>query len=176
VNLGFDTARDILEVLLVPLSLGLLAVLWPTLTARKRRVNFKNLIRRELLEAAPHGAELQPSAPWHEHLSRRFLHEEIIAHPTENIEFVLSLNPGLAYHLSQLWIAFSKAAHETKSCKSASYMHADQFRWHLGETIRLLDPSPKSALVTEVMEPWSELIAEKYPNELVKATMKHRGE
>jgi hypothetical protein len=168
VNLGFDTGRDILDVLLVPLSLGLLAILWPTLIARKRRANFKNLIRRELMEAAPYGAELQPSAPWHEHLSRRFLHEEIIAHPTENIEFVLSLNPGLAYHLSQLWIAFGKAVNETKSCKSASYTYADQFRWHLGETIRLLDRSPKSALVTEVLQPWSKLIAEKYPDELVK--------
>src|SRR5690348_8029383 len=85
-SLGFANIKDILDVLLVPLSVGLLAVLWPTLAARKRRTNFEVLIRRELEEAAPYIPDLKvadirrtlpdPSnpnldegTPWHKYLT-----------------------------------------------------------------------------------------------------------
>jgi hypothetical protein len=76
-DLGFGSLKDVLEVLLVPVSLGLLAVGWPAMSERRRRLNFESLIRRELEEAAPRDPRSTDS-PWHAHLTRRFLHEEII--------------------------------------------------------------------------------------------------
>jgi hypothetical protein len=64
-NLGFESVRDVLEALLVPIALALLAVGWPAIAERRKRMNFENLTRRELMEAKPHvsrNAELL----WHE--------------------------------------------------------------------------------------------------------------
>src|SRR5215212_9653974 len=48
---GFENIKDALDVLIVPISVGLLALIWPSLAARKRRKNFVYLIAQELEEA-----------------------------------------------------------------------------------------------------------------------------
>jgi hypothetical protein len=160
---GFQSLKDVLEVLLVPLSVGLIAVLWPAFGARRRRSNFERLIRRELEEAAPHSPDPGLDKPWHEHMTRRFMHEEVIGHPTENVEFVLSLKPELSYNLSQLWIAYTKAVQEADSGKGPSRSHAVQFLWHLQQTIGYLDRRRESDLTKKVLKPWKNIIQHDYP-------------
>jgi hypothetical protein len=179
-SLGFANLKDILDVLLVPLSVGLLAVLWPTLAARKRRANFEVLIRRELEEAAPYIPNLKvadirrmlpdPSSPyldegtpWPKYLTRRFLHEEIISKPVDNTDFVLSLKPELSYNLSQMWTMFYKADAETRTNKKPSKEYAEQFCWYLGKTCRFLDCRHGSDLSTQVCDPWARVVKSKYP-------------
>jgi hypothetical protein len=166
---GFQSLKELLEVLLVPLSVGLIAVLWPEFGARKRRANFERLIRRELAEAAPYAPNSSVNMAWHEHMTRRFLHEEIIRHPTENVEFVLSLKPELAYSLSQMWIAYDKAAKEAQAGKGPTPQHAGQFLWYLRQTIRHLDRGGKSDLTKKVLTPWEKIIETKYPETRVAA-------
>jgi hypothetical protein len=158
--LGFVTFKDTLEVLLVPLSVALLAVLWPAIAERRRRSNFEALIGRELEEAAPFSRDA--GLPWHGHLSRRFLHEEIIGHPGDNTEFILSLKPELLYNLSQMWISFEKAKSATDETPS-SISHAEQFCWHLKQVATYLDQKSGSSLVDKVWMPWTDRIREKHP-------------
>ena len=159
-ELGFTTAKEFLDVLIVPLSAALLALLWPAFAARRRRIHFEDLIGRELAEAAPHGSGTD--APWHTHLARRFLHEEIIGHPVENTDFVLSLEPELSYNLSQMWIAYAKAQRAT-AANQRSQPHAEQFCWYLKQTANYLDQKRKCNLVKTVAEPWAALVRQEYP-------------
>jgi hypothetical protein len=135
---GFQSLKELLEVLLVPLSVGLIAVPLPEFGARKRRANFERLIRRDLEEATPYAPNSGVNGTWHEHMTRRFLHEGIIRHPRENEEFVLGLNRELSYNLSQMWIAYDNAAEEGQAV-STSPQHAEQFLWYLRQTIGYLD-------------------------------------
>ncbi|KRE59997.1 hypothetical protein ASG92_22195 [Arthrobacter sp. Soil736] len=160
-ELGFTTAKDLLEVLFVPLSAAMLALLWPAMAARRRRSNFEDLISRELAEAAPYAGDFD--GPWHTHLARRFLHEEILGHPVDNTDFVLSLEPELSYHLSQMWIAYTKAQ-KTTNANQPSQPHAEQFCWHLRQTAHYLDQKHRSDLVKTVAEPWAALVRQEYPN------------
>jgi hypothetical protein len=161
-ELGFTSWKDVIEVLLVPVSISFLALLWPAMAARRRRKNFEYLIRKELKEARPEPEVPGPRNPWHKHLGKRFLHEQIITQPIENTEFVLSLNPTLAYSLSQMWIAFDKG---TKTDDETSKYHAEQWCWYLEATCRFIDRrSPRSHLLHQVWKPWSELVKRRYPD------------
>jgi hypothetical protein len=167
-NLGFESARDVLEVLLVPIALALLAVGWPAIAERRKRMNFENLTRRELMEAKPNGSR-DAKLLWHEHLSRRFLHEEIIGSVVDNADFVLSLDPELSYHVSQLWIEFAKAQKESKSGVAPSPGHACQFSWHLLKAAEFLDDRRRRTsrrgpgLVESTWRPWDDLIRNRFP-------------
>jgi hypothetical protein len=188
-ELGLDTVKDLLDVLgvlLVPVAVGVFAALWPTLAARQRRTNFEALIRRELEEAAPHvpgvnapqicaalsapnSGHVDSDKPWHAHLTRRLLHEEVIAHPVDNTEFVLSLRPELSYHLSQMWIEFGKARKESEDGGTPSQEHAEQFCWHLEQTCRFLDKRHGSDLRAQVWDPWACVVKSKYPDAKVES-------
>jgi hypothetical protein len=160
-ELGFSSWKDLIEVLLVPVSISFLALLWPSMAARRRRKNFEYLIRRELEEARPEPEVPGSGSPWHKHLGKHFLHQQIIKRPVENTEFVLSLNPQLAYSLSQMWIAFDEG---TRADEATARHHAEQWCWYLGATCRFLDRrNPRSHLVREIWKPWCELIKRKYP-------------
>jgi hypothetical protein len=102
---------------------AVLAVLWPWWQDRRRRRRLFALLRRELQEVGP--IDPLPGKEWWEHLTKRFLHEELFrrANVSANRDFLLSLHPSLVYHASQLWIAFD---------------HHDlvQWRYHLGELLR----------------------------------------
>jgi len=163
VKLGFESVQDIVGVLLVPISAALLAAFWPSLSARRRRINFEDLIMRELEEAAPHKNSMGGTAPWHEYLTKRFLHEQIIEHPVENADFVLSLKPELSYNLSQMWIEFNKAKAESEDNRSSLRDHAAQFLWYLHGTVTFLDDRHGTSLAEKVWTPWKELIEAEYP-------------
>jgi hypothetical protein len=171
---GINSLKDALEVLFVPLSVALIAVLWPAAAARKRRANFERLIRRELEEAAPYPSTPDMNKLWHQHLTRRFLHEEIIRHPSDNVDFVLSLRPDLSYNLSQMWIAYDKATRDAQTVQAPSPQHAKQFCWYLEQTIKSLDRpgisdvrvrlggTRKTDLAQRVLDPWVRIIDEKF--------------
>jgi hypothetical protein len=167
-DLGFESVKDILEVLLVPIALGALAVGWPAIAERRKRVNFENLTRRELSEAEPHDPR-NSQLLWHEHLSRRFLHEEIVGSVVENADFVLSLDPELSYHVSQLWMQFAKAQKESRSGVGPSPGHACQFSWHLLKAAEFLDrrgsrtSRRKPGLVETTWRSWDQLIRSRFP-------------
>jgi hypothetical protein len=43
---------------------------------------------------------------WTSYLNRRFIHREILNCPTENKDFIFSIDPNLIYLTTQLWSAF----------------------------------------------------------------------
>ena len=115
------TASDLGVALVVTAIGSAVAALWPWLAAYQRRSRFQALIRRELGEARPVPAK--PDArPWWQHLSKRFIHEEVFTRPnvTANRDFILSLDPNIAYHVSQLWTAYAR-------------LDLTQWNYHLGE-------------------------------------------
>jgi hypothetical protein len=159
---GFDTLKDVVDVLLVPISVGLLALVWPSWIARRRRQNFRYLVRVELQEAVPRtGSDGNRKRAWHEYLSRRFLHERVIWQAAGDTDFLLSLNPQLAYVLSQLWISFDKGSAD----QANSQEHAEQWIWYLGQTCLMVDRKRgRRSLVEMVWRPWRNLVHLLYPD------------
>jgi len=72
---------------------AVLAVLWPWWQDRRRRRRLFALLRRELQEVGP--IDPLPGKEWWEHLTKRFLHEELFrrANVSANRDFLLSLHP-----------------------------------------------------------------------------------
>lgn len=111
---GFYSIKDVLEVLLVPAIGGLIALIWPELQRRYKGRRFEGLIERELRELEPSPAELTPtSTSWTDHQKKDFVHRRIFEDASKNRDFILSLDPGLVYELSQLWDA-RKSGDETQ--------------------------------------------------------------
>ncbi len=106
---GFDNLKDILDVLIIPTAIFGLSFLLPYLFERNKRVNFINLIKREFHEIEPEPKHRDASKQWTQHLKKRFIHAEIFKNPSENRDFILSLNPDFAYDMSQLWTTYEKA-------------------------------------------------------------------
>jgi hypothetical protein len=160
---GLAWPKEVLEVLLVPFSIALLTILWPWWQAHRKRRRFAQLTRRELDEAKPYRPkEMFGETLWHQHLTRHFLHQEIIAHPADSSDFTLSLNPGLSYHLNQMWIAHD-AAGKTTDKEQSRYL-AGEWCWHLRKTCQYFDRwKPFGKLKREVWEPWMDVIERYYP-------------
>lgn len=98
--------KDVLEVIVIPVTLGLIALLWPAIQSWSRRRAFQRLILRELEEVAPHPREPMPrlsSRDWPKHQNKAFVHQRIFDEPTANRDFILSLEPDLVYFVTQLW-------------------------------------------------------------------------
>lgn len=103
---GFDSAKDVLEVLLIPATGGLVALLWPSIQAFDKRRRFERLIARELEEVGPHPKKRTSGEfAWTKHQSKTFLHQRILDDSTTNRDFILSLDPTLTYLVTQLWDA-----------------------------------------------------------------------
>jgi hypothetical protein len=96
--------------LVVALVGGTIAALWPWLQAYQRGWRFQRLIRRELEEIGPRPVDFDEERPWWEHAQKRFVHEAIFHRDSisQNRDFLLSLDPGVVYEVSQLWIALEK--------------------------------------------------------------------
>lgn len=102
---GFTTWKDILEVLVVPVALGIVALWWLEIQRLNRQRAFRRLILRELREVAPYPEEPQDGFHWWDHMQKAFVHRQIFAAASENRDFILSLPPDLVYNVSQLWAA-----------------------------------------------------------------------
>lgn len=95
-------AKEFLEIIIIPLTLALIALSWPEIQNRSRRRRFTNLIRRELQELSPYPQQACLEG-WWQHCAKRFIHREIFEHPSENRDFILSLDAELVYQVAQLW-------------------------------------------------------------------------
>jgi hypothetical protein len=132
---------------LVPLAVLVGGLLFPRYLERRRRAAFLHLIRQEIGEAGPHPRP-ESAAAWPQRLTKRFIHEAIFADPSQNRDFLLSLDPELAYNLGQLWITFKKAdraARKEPPGEDQQRILAEQgAEWcnFLAETCRLLDGPP----------------------------------
>jgi hypothetical protein len=89
----------------VPAVLGLAAKYWPSIQGKYKKQRFEKLIFRELSEIGPYPEFPEEGKKWFEHQEKEFLHQKILDNPTENRDFILSLDPDLIYHVNQLWSA-----------------------------------------------------------------------
>jgi hypothetical protein len=99
------TIKDWLEIVIIPLSLVLIASVWPMIQNWHRGRTFTNLIFRELQEVGPYPKEAERDH-WARHLTKNFAHRRILSELSDNRDFVLSLDPDLVYNLMQLWDAY----------------------------------------------------------------------
>jgi len=100
---------ELLDIVIIPVVLAVIALLWPDIHARYRRHAFENLISRELEEISPYvEGKDQEHKSWFAHQNRKFIHQKIFEDVTGNRDFILSLDPTLVYYVSQLWEARRK--------------------------------------------------------------------
>jgi hypothetical protein len=140
---GFDSLKDLLDVLLIPVAVGAMAVLWPELQCGNRRRRFEALIHRELEELTPFPetrSESPQSKTWTEHQTKTFIHQHVFNDVNVNRDFILALDPSLAYEVSQLWEA-RKAADDK------------QWLWYLESLAKRYN-----GRVAESYEKWKRLI------------------
>lgn len=139
---GFESLKDLLDVLLVPAVGGAIALLWPELQARDKRRRFERLIARELEELGPFPKTREStSGPWTEHQRKNFVHKRILEDASTNRDFILTLDATLVYQVSQLWDAL-KTADETQwlwylKCLADRY-HGKVAKAH-GEWVQLIE-------------------------------------
>ncbi len=144
-SLGFQTWRDIIEVLIIPVSLGLITLLWPELQSAARHRAFDRLIVRELQELTPFPEHAEKGKDWYDHQCKDFIHHMIFDAPSENSDFILSLPPDMVYDVSQLWSAL-------KSRDAEQWLH------FLG---KLSDPRyDKNGEIKKAHQRWDSLIRE----------------
>lgn len=102
------STKDILDLIVIPVAIVLLPLIWGLTVACIRRIQFQNLIFREIEEIGPHPpyeAEKRKYkwTEYHSNKSEGFIHRKIFSDPTNNREFILSINPNLVYYVTQLW-------------------------------------------------------------------------
>lgn len=136
------STTDLLDIVIVPVVLTVLALWWPAIQNGHRSRTFKKLIFRELEEIGPYPKQAG-SDHWGTHLAKKFTHREILAHVSENRDFILSLDPDLVYCLTQLWEA---------------YEHKDEKQWlyYLG-MLADLDGTGK---LKQVRADWENLVTQ----------------
>jgi hypothetical protein len=135
------TTKDWIEIVVVPASLALVALLWPLIQSWSRQRAFMKLIRRELQEIEPY-PESAVKNGWAEHLQKTFVHQRIFRDTSTNRDFLLSLDPNIAYYVSQLW-----DAHASKNY--------GQWRHYLKKLL----PYDQSGKLTAIFTKWEQLAA-----------------
>jgi len=103
---GFVDWKDVVEVVTIPVALAILTLAWPAIQSWYRSRRFKVLTRRELTEIGPFPKEATNTERWTQHLRKSFLHQKIIKEISANRDFVLGLEPGFIYSVSQLWESY----------------------------------------------------------------------
>lgn len=114
--------KDILDIIVIPITLALIAILWPEIQSWSRRRAFSRLIFRELREVSPYPEDASLEG-WWQHCQKRYIHREIFDNVKENRDFILSLKPDLVYLVTQLW----------KSLEDQNWKQWDHFLDELGK-------------------------------------------
>lgn len=102
--------KDILDVVVIPVVLAILALAWPAIQRHNRQQAFRGLILRELEEIAPYPEDPEKEG-WWAHQQKNFVHQKILQDTSENRDFILSIEPELVYFVSQLWDAKANKDH-----------------------------------------------------------------
>ncbi len=105
-----DVWTDIGVPLLLVFVGGGVAALWPWLQVRSRGKRFEQIIKRELKEIGPNPEHPVQGKAWWEHVTKRFVHEQIFKREnvSQNRDFLLTLDGSVVYEVTQLWTAFEK--------------------------------------------------------------------
>ena len=159
--LGFDTLKDILEVVIIPIAIFVIGALLPGMFEAVKTRKFLALIKRELGEMGPRPDKKSNDGKWYQHLKKRFIHEEIFAKISENRDFILSLPPEVSYNTSQLWTHFEKATKPMKPEDLAE--HAASWCDYLRAICSFFDHQESRNFYKSVYEPWEQLVLEYYP-------------
>ena len=153
---GFDNLKDVLDVLIIPITVFCLGVWVTRRLERQKRDMFVSLIGREYDEMAPDPDSPEMNRRWPDHLKKRFIHQDIFSKPSENRDFILSLPPDFAYHMTQLWMHFEEAKKSTEASELAE--HGARWCDYLKITCKLLDKREEGSLYNKVCVPWQQLI------------------
>ncbi len=143
---GFTNYKDILDVVIIPITLAVLAVLFPAIKSWYLRRRFKKLILRELQEISPYPLEKTgASNTWISHQQKKCIHKEIFNNASENRDFILSLPPDLVYYLANFW-----------DSKNGDDPKAKQWLNYLNELNKYFN----DARLSKVYNNWENLIAQ----------------
>lgn len=161
---GFETLKDFLQVLLVPIILFALGTIIPRRLESQKRKNFLSLIKLELDKMEPiprHKDDKNKEWKWHQHLKKRFIHEQIFESPSRNRDFILTLPPDFAYNEAQLWIHHEKATTSTGPAlaeEGASWCDSLKF------VCSFFDGKESGKFYDRVYAPWEKLVLSYHPD------------
>jgi len=156
---GFKTLKDILDVIVLPIIVALIAIYLPSyienLKKAEHKRTFEEIISRELHEIEPHPKNKLENGNWHSHLIKQnFVHHRILEDASENRDFILSLNTDQVYLLNQLWAHYEMAASDTTNNEHLSKKWLSYYK-------RLcFDHETDKSKCSETYDLWKSLIAE----------------
>ena len=142
---GFSTWKDVLDVIGIPVALAMLALAWPPIQSWYRCRRFRLLTGRELEEIGPFPDTVTDQGSWTIHLQKLFLHQKIIKEISDNRDFVLGLDPGFVYSVSQLWNSYDTG-------------DGAQWLWYLEELASHRYLRKRKQKLLEIRDNWEKLI------------------
>jgi hypothetical protein len=161
-DLGFANLKDILAVVVIPITIFAVGALLPRWFEAVKARKFLALIQRELGEMEPRPKKRrEDGGKWHEHLRKRFIHEEIFKEVSVNRDFILSLPPDVAYNVAQLWSHFKKA--RTGNSENLAE-HGASWCDYLRGLCAYFDSHSRSNYEESVYQPWRRLVLEYHPD------------
>ena len=93
---------------LIVAIIAAIAASWTFIQARWNGHYFQKLLLRELSEIEPDTSlkNIDPTKGFRQFMKRDFIHKEILDDPTQNKDYIFSINVNLLYLTNQLWSAF----------------------------------------------------------------------
>jgi hypothetical protein len=158
---GFCNLKDILSVVLGPITIFIVGALLPGWFARVKARKFLSLIERELDEMEPWPKEKSNLNEWHHHLKKRFIHEEIFEKKSENRDFIISLPPEVSYNMTQLWSHYKKA--QDSKTKEDIANHGAYWCIYIQALCMYFDGKTGSYYKKKLCLPWKSLLLEYHP-------------
>jgi len=106
-----ESGFDWLSGFTVPLIVAIIAAIaasWTFIQARWNGYYFQKLLVKELGEFEPNLCLKTPdrNKGFSQYMKRDFIHKEILDNPSENKDYIFSINVNLLYLTKQLWSAF----------------------------------------------------------------------
>ena len=137
-----------MQIVVVPATGGLVTLLWPHVQASYKSRKFTQLIARELREVEPFPKGCVASSSWSAHAKKVYLHQKIFRDPSQNRDFLLTIDPDLAYNVSQLWESLANG-------DSIQWLHyLDQLtKMHYLNKVAKKDPKDKLSTTDKRSEP-----------------------
>jgi len=113
-----DDLALLMQFLQLVATLAIAVIGWklPELARRRRESRLLGILLQELCELKPPSTDRALARqPWYVQVESKaihFIHRDIFTKPSANAEFVLSLDPELAYNAAQMWTAHEMACRQ----------------------------------------------------------------
>ena len=120
-----DFWLKILQIIIIPIVVATLALFWNSIQNWYKRHIFQKFIFREFEEISPND-RLGEGMKWYEYLQKEFVHQKIFENIKDNRDFILSLDPDLIYHLTQLWYTYKRDKDYQESSGSEWLYHLEK--------------------------------------------------